>query len=309
MPTENGNPDRKIFRALLVLSILTLFGLLFAQVYRHGSLPEPLVELTGESVTVPFTITGGRPIVPLRINGAGPYPFILDSGAEGTMLTKALADELKLPVIGSALAASPGAKNPAVATLVRLSRLELGGVRISDGTGVALDLSSMPKVFSGPGAPMGALSIRAWKGLLVTINYPTSRVEIRRGALPAPNNADILEFSASDRVPSVAVELAGVPLRANLDSGAARGIVLPRSFESRLPLAAAPVPTESLRTVSGEQAATIATLKGALKIGTHSVEAPDVNFVDEFPMGNLGYPVLQHFALTFDWQNHRVQLR
>ncbi|WP_148210102.1 retroviral-like aspartic protease family protein [Candidatus Korobacter versatilis] len=299
----------RVIAGLVMLAVVAAVGALLAQVHNHASLPDPVVELARDSMTLPLTTVGGRPIVQVRVNGSGPYPFILDTGAEGTLITMALANELKLPISGEVKVASPGAAEPASAEMVQIAKIELGDVKMTGVTGVALDLSSMPKIFSGADAPMGVLSIRGWKGFLVTVDYPANRITVKRGQLATADNVTIYQFSATDRLPTVSVDFAGTAVRANVDTGAGRGIVLPRSLQSKLPLEAAPVPTESLHTVSGEQAASRAQLKGAMKLGGYSIQGPQLDFVDEFPMGNLGYPILKNFAVTVDWQSHRVELK
>jgi hypothetical protein len=44
---------------------------------------------------------GGHVTVPAWVNGKGPYPFILDTGAEGSDVYAWLADQLRLPGAGS----------------------------------------------------------------------------------------------------------------------------------------------------------------------------------------------------------------
>jgi hypothetical protein len=272
-------------------------------------MPDPGIQLQSEVVSLPMTLADGRPIVEVHINGSGPYRFILDTGAEGTILSKSLADSLKLPVLGQARVGAPGGQGTSDASLVRLDTLQLGDLTLTQAMAVAVDLSALPKVFSIPNAPVGALSIRNWKGMLVTLNYPESRIEIRRGELSAADDAEIFQFDSSDKLPSVAIDVAGVKLRANLDSGAARGVLLPGELQSRVPTTAAAVEVDGIRTMGGQSKTMRGTLNGAIKIGRFSISQPELNFVENFPMGDLGYPILRLFVVTLDWQNHRVRLQ
>ena len=141
------------------LACLVLAYIVPAQIHRHAALPDPTVELRPATATFAMKLAGGRPIVDLRINGQGPFPFILDTGAEGTILSDSLAEELKLEVLGEARLGSPGATRLATGKYVRIGRIELGDLVLSGVAGVSVDLTPMSKIFGGPGAPRGALSM------------------------------------------------------------------------------------------------------------------------------------------------------
>lgn len=54
----------------------------------------PAVSMAAGGTTVPMLDLGGRPMVDVRINGKGPYPVILDTGANVTAIDDALVNEL-----------------------------------------------------------------------------------------------------------------------------------------------------------------------------------------------------------------------
>lgn len=277
-----------------------------AQVRQHATLPDPVVELRSNLVSLPLQLAGGRPTVDLRINGLGPYTFILDTGAEGTILSSSLAEELNLPVLGNANAGAPGG-GTVPGKVVRIAKLELGDLTLTDAMAVALDLSSMAKVFAGAGAPRGVLSTKNWRGMLISLNYPAAQIEIKRGELPSADNLKVFSFPGDDRIPSIAVRFAGTSVTLNLDTGAAHGFILPSSFSAKLPLATQPVAVDPLRTLDGITAMTRARLQGNVSIGCFQVEKADVNFAEGIPIGSFGYDVLRQFKVTLDWKNHRVQ--
>jgi hypothetical protein len=63
-------------------------------------------------------------VVSVKINHAGPYDFLFDTGTQMTMLDPALADELHLSLQGNAEVASAGVN--ASASLARVEEAELG---------------------------------------------------------------------------------------------------------------------------------------------------------------------------------------
>jgi predicted aspartyl protease len=63
-------------------------------------------------------------VVPVRINGQGPYKFLLDTGATNTILSTAVADKLKLKKDRDQTLRSAGGNVPA--TIRGIDRLHIG---------------------------------------------------------------------------------------------------------------------------------------------------------------------------------------
>ncbi len=88
--------------ALMLTLALTLAGCATPQITP----PFTGVSANGKSITVPARIRHGPDgstlvIVDLTINGKGPYPFALDTGASLSLIDLQLAQRLGLPVAGS----------------------------------------------------------------------------------------------------------------------------------------------------------------------------------------------------------------
>ena len=67
------------------------------------ALSNPLVATIAEPTVrrIPARLAAHRLlIVPVSVNGAGPFPFLLDTGATSSMVTEDLARELALPHVG-----------------------------------------------------------------------------------------------------------------------------------------------------------------------------------------------------------------
>ena len=59
--------------------------------------------LPAEPVEVPMRMVNRRPMVDVRINGGGPYSFLIDTGGSGlARADKSLVEKLKLDVVGEA---------------------------------------------------------------------------------------------------------------------------------------------------------------------------------------------------------------
>ena len=76
-------------------------------------------------------------LVPVTINGQGPYSFTLDTGASTSLVDKALVDRLNLPVVGRAQQVT-GVTGSETARQIRLDNWSIGSVQLP--TTIATDL-------------------------------------------------------------------------------------------------------------------------------------------------------------------------
>ena len=59
--------------------------------------------VTAMADTGPMIAIPGRPGVPVMINGQGPFDFVIDTGADRTVVSQELAKRLNLPESGTAV--------------------------------------------------------------------------------------------------------------------------------------------------------------------------------------------------------------
>jgi predicted aspartyl protease len=298
--------DRKVLGSFALVVFVAVAGWALAQHFRteHG-LPAPHVVLGKPEVVLPMLSFHGRPVVEVMLEGRGPYRFVLDTGASGTVLAESLAAKLELPSLGNARVGSQMG-NSGTGRLVKIGRLDLPGASLSEVLAVATDLG---RVFGSPDDPVGVLSATGlFPGYLVTFDYPRARVVLREGELPPPDGADVVVYDFSRRLPMLRIQVAGVELDALLDTGSERGLTLPAAYADRLPLAGKPAPAGTGRMVDKEFEIRAARLEGAVRIGRHAIDRPLVHFVEGKAEGNVGYEILRRFSLTFDAKNRRLKI-
>lgn len=80
--------------------------------------------------------------IPVYINGAGPYDFVLDTGATLTCVDEGLATELSLPEPVGQIGMGAGVGSAGRLRLVTLDSLRVGGARAEDLPACAIDLGS-----------------------------------------------------------------------------------------------------------------------------------------------------------------------
>jgi len=76
------------------------------------------------------TVGDGGIVVPVKVNGAGPFEFLLDTGTTTTIIDAKLAAQLKLPVTGKTIEHT--SQKSLVLLKVLANRLEVAGTAVND---------------------------------------------------------------------------------------------------------------------------------------------------------------------------------
>ena len=270
----------------------------------HGEDQKPKrIELAGPEISVPMHLEKGRPVVDVMLNGKGPLPFVLDTGAGGTVLESDLVRELGLPTVGEVHIGDPIHPHGLAAKQVKIDRLAIGGLTLSGTTATAVENSGFREHLGA----RGVLGMPLFSELLLTIDYAGGEVRIARGELPDPDGRDILSFR-QDHTIRVPITVGAVAIEADVDSGSPAAVSLPEEFMEKLPLDGKPVQIGKARTVTAEFPVYGATLKGAVMIGSHRLDNPALRF-NKLPNANIGGEVLGRFAITIDQKNRRIRFR
>lgn len=302
-------------RATTLFTLLLVGGLALPAAAPAGAPPhemavpmhQPAVafELAGDSVAVPITMHDGHIGVRVLVNGAGPFPFLFDTGAHGSVMDLAFAQERGFALGQQVMVGSPGgAGRPG--NLVTIDRLELGGLTLKGLTSVAFDGLPFP-----PGAdrPRGVLGPYSLEGLLVTVDYPGQRLVFRRGALPEPDGREIFGWEERERLPEIPVTVGGQALKVHLDTGSSGGINLPTALAAQLALDGPLTDAGYAQTVDRVHGLRGARLKGSLALGRFTVENPVLTFSDlGAGLGNIGVGVLGGLAIVVDPAHRRMRL-
>jgi predicted aspartyl protease len=133
------------------------------------TLPSPAPPPPTLADELAFGKNGPRMTVPVQIAEAGPFPFIIDTGAQRTVISRQLADHLQLsegPTVQ--LTAMTGTRSVGTVVIPRLSVSSIGGSRIE---APALDTVNL-------GAP-GMLGIDTLQDHAVTIDFDRQIISVR----------------------------------------------------------------------------------------------------------------------------------
>jgi len=91
----------------------------------------PAVGLTATAVSTPFTLdASGAVVIPVQINGRGPYRLVVDTGSSRSAVSRKLAVEAAAPVVAKAAVVSIGQETNRL--VVKLDRVEAGPAARAD---------------------------------------------------------------------------------------------------------------------------------------------------------------------------------
>jgi predicted aspartyl protease len=119
-------------------------------------------------------------IVPVHINGAGPFNLVLDTGATFTCVTTELAGQLHLPDQRGAVGIGAGVHSTARVRIIRYDSVRVGPAIVHDMPGCVLDLSALNVVETGVDGLLGLNFLRAFD----------VQLDFRRGILTLTTPAD-----------------------------------------------------------------------------------------------------------------------
>jgi predicted aspartyl protease len=173
----------------------------------------------------------GRIVVPVMINGRGPFRFIVDTGASHSTISPELARKLGLPVSGELTIEVNGITGTAQVPAVRIERLEAGDWSVHD--------SDFPVVWAplmaGADGILGAAGLKEQR---LFVDFLHNRVVITR-ATRTGTPSGFLKIPATrlkGGLVSVSAMIGGVRVQAVIDTGSERSLgnlALQRALSAR----------------------------------------------------------------------------
>lgn len=154
-------------RVRFVLMLLTL-GAAACTIPAPGDFGKPATTTPGE---VRFELAAPNDaaiLVPVKINGQGPYTFVLDTGATFTCLDQKLVEQLKLPEWRGQFGAGVLAPTKGTVRLVSIDTLEVGNVKATDLKACAIEFSQLQ---TGGLNARGLVGLNFLKSFRVSIDF------------------------------------------------------------------------------------------------------------------------------------------
>lgn len=265
--------------------------------------PAPTVR---RAVEIPITLTGTQVLIDgVRVNGRGPYRFLLDTGAQGAGRADiGLVQALDLPRVGTAGASDGGGGARRELAVHRIETLEVAGLVFRDLDVVSRDYNTG----GGERGPIdGVLGIALFQDGLLTLDYGRGVLRIEPGALPPADGRAVLALDPDEPVPTVEIDLGGHTVKAHIDTGSMGGITVGQATADALTFTAPPVAAGQARTVSGAFEVRQGRLAGNMTLGGQTFVQPTISVLPHFRVGNLGGDFLRGQVMTLDLADRRVR--
>jgi hypothetical protein len=299
----------------ILLSILMVFIALGA---RGESAPDTLV-------SVPFDDHKNQVILAVKLNGHGPYPFILDTGVDPSIVDLGVVEEAGLPIdLGDENEADGvGASRTAVYP-AELRDIDIGGHDFGDAVTAAMDMGRLEERMGRPFK--GVLGFSFLQGKIVEIDYPGRTVsflpETWRGDCRSDEEKTCFSFplepaSGEDNMPKLqGVRASGVPLLLSMDTGSSGGFDLnPETLaEIGVEYEIAEGEEAIVTGARGNDTRQVGVLKnvsfGPFHLGDVEAHFETRRFGQgDYRQGNVGNVVFKEFIVTLDYRGERIIFR
>jgi predicted aspartyl protease len=251
------------------------------------------------------------------VNGAGPFDFILDTGAGTSLLSTELAQQLNIKVLGTKEGQSAGGK--VSVSLAKVESLALGQAKIEEVEVGIVDLGHIGKTI---GTKIdGDVGYNFLKHFRVTIDYQTAEIRFddpkRTENFGKPSKAEIPMRLASPAKPLVLVDVYANgrgPFQFAIDTGTSTTAISPEAAQ-QLGIASSPI---GPLTTGGSQVNVTAGNLKSFQVGGARIDDLVVVVADFFAMlsqavgakldGIVGYNFLRNFRVVMDYPSEKFRL-
>lgn len=274
---------------------------------------------------IPFNFENDHIMVSGRVNGSKPLWFMLDTGAEATIVNKARMAELGVEPVGASSISGGG--NSTDFAFAEVALFELGGATLLKQRNGVIDLSGLEKIY---GMPMGGLlGYDFFSRFVVRVNYDAKTLDLLEPSEYVYEGSGakvpfVLEGGCPHVASSITVPTAA-PIEADLivDAGAADTVNLASPFVKahRLLELARKTPADGPNTMAGSEKEFFAQTSvrgrlGGITLGTFSLKDIPSNlmvgtkgaYASGSFSGTIGEGVLHRFNTIYDYSRSAMIL-
>lgn len=246
-------------------------------------------------------LSQGIPLVQVRIDGKGPFTFVVDTGTNvAAIVSPRIVKRLGLPAAGHRQITDLGGKETHTLDEVQLDTLSLAG---TDFRAVRAAVADLP---DGDSVLDGILGFGLFRNTLLTLDYPRHRLVLSEGGLAGATAESILPMRMPHGIPTAEISIAGMKTEAGIDSGAA-GLSVPSAMAARLGFVGGVETVAYGRTQVSSFELRGGVLDGEVDLAGFRFGQPWLEVNPVFSTANLGSGAMRDFAVTFDQRGRLVR--
>ena len=286
--------------------------------YACPTAPPTGASIDGDApeVTVPFRLLNNHIYVNAKVNGKGPFTFIVDTGGH-TLLGPRLVGEVGLKTVGQAAMSGAGEKT-AQSGFAHVDEIALGGVRMRNQLGFVAPIYE--KSIEGIDVD-GMVGFELFRRFAVRIDYGHHTLTLTNPARFDPTGAGlVIPFVFYDHLPMVTGEIADLPARFDIDTGSRSEVDITGPFVKAHQLRARFAKGVSAVTgwgVGGPSRSYVVRLPSLTLGNAPPVMGPVAglsedkggSISDPNYEGNIGSGFLKRFVVTFDYAHQKMYLK
>jgi hypothetical protein len=266
-----------------------------------------------QTATVPFTFIDNRIVVSVRVNGHGPYAFVVDTGGSNVISTE-LARSLGLTLEAAGTGDGAGSKRAALAR-TSIATLTLGSLTFHHLAATAIDLREIAR----------GIGFKRFDGVIgydILRNYHTlfdmdaARLTFSSQPMPVPAGAKSIPFTLSDGLIHVAANLDGVAGTVVVDTGDRSSLTIFRGFANAHGFYTRYSALRSMLTGYGIGGPIYGDVFRLPHLGIFDSSVANVItrasrdkagvFATGTEAGSIGGGVLRHFNIVYDYSQRRL---
>jgi len=292
----------------------TLFALLVASFALSGCMsrsprlhqPPEQTLLTADRVELPAILIGGRPCVDLKVNGKGPYRFLLDTGAQGTSITPQVAREAGIPTLRRHVAKMSGAGGQSrLAYIGVVDRIELPGLSLGEVDVTILSQKIVVQMGAYGEINGGILGMSTLRDVVLEIDFPRQTISLLRPGRVTHSAATGVPYTGITPHVSIATpSTRHATTTALVDTGSGGGFLFTdiESYPVRVGLIKA---DEYYVGIGGHWRPLFGQLAGDIRLGPATWRDPEIRSAHE---NTLGSAALAPWKVVIDQKRKMVWL-
>ena len=294
---------RRPFALVLATSACVLLAGCFS--FRREAPRPGRTTLKSPLVILPAQRLGSYLVISGKWDRSGPWHFLIDTGANTTLVTPEFAKRYGVTDADATAAESVSVLSadgvPVALAPITIRRLELGDARFENISARIYDCAALSAHL---GVKIdGILGFPLFRKTLLTLDYPRDRVALA----PSGGNPLIpglaIPFNNANKSPLISVRLGTHTFIALLDSGSDASLSLnPLGLDPAF--AFGPRAGSTVSTLSGDRPQSTGRLVDTFTLADYSLPAPIVDLSDE--LSAVGGAILQNFTVTFDQEHDKV---